>query len=963
MSRIKGVTIVIDGETKALDKALADVNKRSRDIQRELKQVDRLLKFNPGNTELIAQKQKLLGDQVEVTREKLERLKAAQEDVTAAFERGEISEEQYRAFQREIIETESKLRNYERQLEQTQSKLQQFGEKSKEVGEKMKKAGDKMQDIGKSLTTKVTAPLTGIAAASIKVGTDFETSMSHVAAVSGATGEDLERLKAKAREMGATTNKSASEAADALGYLALAGWDIESMLAGVEPMIKLSSAGKIDLARTADLVTDSMSALGVEIHELDEYLDVMSATSQNSNTSIEQLGDAFVTAGGKLRDLGIRFDEGAAALGVMANAGIKGSEAGRGLSAILTNLTAPTGSAKKAIEELGISVFDSNGEFVGIEESLRRVDEALNGMTQEQQAMYKSMIAGKEHAKTFSALMNGLGGDFDKLTEDIDNSKGALDEMYEIMTDNLAAKWDEFKSALEEAGIAIFESMLPALEVVVGFLQKLVDGFNKLPAPVKTALVVVGSLVAAIGPLLTVLGFMVSNIGALLTAVPKVIGVIEGLSGVLTAAKAAAAVFTGALGTISAPVLAIIAAIGSLIAIGVALYKNWDEIKAFASEVWEGIKEIFVAVVTAIGEFLMEKWNLISDDVIAIWESIKEFFSGIWEIIKNIFVGAFIVILQLITGQWEDAFNTTKEIWENIKEAISSVWESIQNVFQTALDILDKLTSGKFSDFFNVIKEYMDMIFGNIKAVWDFIKETFNNALDFVKALVTGDFEGMKNAIQNQMENVWNLIKRIWDNIKKFFSGTIGDILSNVIQKFKDIYNNIKNKMEDVFSKIKEIWDKVMDFFRDIDLTQIGKDMIQGLINGIGSMAGALVDKAKGVVDDAIKGAKNLLGIASPSRVFMEIGEDTGKGLEIGLRKMGARVEKASEDMVAHTIIEKELNLVGDARGALVGAGGGGDIIINIENMNVRNDDDINKISRELQRLIDKAKRGRGGGI
>src|SRR5690606_36261860 len=169
--------------------------------------------------------------------------------------------------------------------------------------------------------------------------------------------------------------------------------------------------------------------------------------------------------------------------------------------------------------------------------------------------------------------------------------------------------------------------------------------------------------------------------------------------------------------------------------------------------------------------------------------------------------------------------------------------------------------------------------------------------------------------------------------------------------------------LEEVFKTIKDIWDKVKKFLQNIDLKEIGKDIIRGLINGIVSMGKELVDRAKGVVNDAITAAKNLLGIASPSKVFMEIGEDTGKGLEIGLRKMSARVEKASEDMVAHAIIEKELNLVGDARGALVGTGGGGDIIINIENMNVRNDDDINKISRELQRLIDKAKRGRGGGI
>lgn len=960
MSRsIKGITIKLDGETTGLQKALSDVDKRSRDVQRELRQVERLLKFNPGNTELVAQKQKLLSEQVEVTRERLNQLKAAQDEVTAAFERGEISEEQYRAFQRELVETESKLKHFESQLEQTQSKWDKFGEKAADAGEKMKRTGDKMQSVGKSMSMKITAPLTGVAAAAIKVGTDFETSMSHVAAVSGATGDDLKKLEDKAREMGSTTNKSASEAADAMGYLALAGWDTNEMLTGIEPVLKLSSAGNLDLARTAELVTNSMGAMGIEVHELNDYLDVIAKTAQSADTDIDQLGEAFITAGGKLRDLGIDFEEGAIALGLMADAGIKGSEAGRGLSAILTNLTHPTGQAKKAMEELGISVFDSNGEFIGIEEALKKVDGALEGMTQEQQNAFKSMIAGKEHAKTFSALMNGLGDEYDNLRDEVEGANGALDKMYDIMTDNLAGRWDEFKSALEETGIAIFKNLQPALETVLGFLKTLVDVFNALPGPVQGFIVVIGGLVAAIGPLLTVLGFMVSNIGALLTAVPKVIGVIKGLGGVLTAVKGAVTVFTGAIGTISAPVLAVIGVITALIAIGVALYKNWDEIKEFASEIWESIKEIFFTVVEAIGEFLLEKWDLIGEDIINVWENIKEFFSGIWELIKNIFVGAFIVILELLTGQWDEALETTKEVWENIKEALFKVWESIQEIFYTALDILDKMTGGKFSEFFDVIREYMDMIFGNIKAVWDFIKETFNNALDFVKALVTGDFEGMKNAIQNQMENAWNLIKRIWDNIKKFFSGTIGDILSNVIQKFKDIYNNIKNTMEDVFSKIKEIWDKVMDFFRDIDLTQIGKDMIQGLINGIGSMAGALVDKAKGVVDDAIQGAKNLLGIASPSKVFMSIGEDTGKGLEIGLRKMGGRVEKASEDMVAHTIIEKEVNVTGE----VAGAGGGGDIIINIENMNVRNDDDINKISRELQRLIERARRGKGGGI
>src|SRR5690625_5178755 len=365
----------------------------------------------------------------------------------------------------------------------------------------MKRTGDKMQSVGKSMSMKITAPLTGVAAAAIKVGTDFETSMSHVAAVSGATGDDLKKLEDKAREMGSTTNKSASEAADAMGYLALAGWDTNEMLTGIEPVLKLSSAGNLDLARTAELVNNSMGAMGIEVHELNDYLDVIAKTAQSADTDIDERREAFITAGGKLRDLGIDFEEGAIALGLMADAGIKGSEAGRGLSAILTNLTAPTGQAKKAIDELGLSFFDANGDFIGVEESLLQVEDALSGMTQEQQAMYKSMLAGKEHAKTFSALMNSLGSDYDNLREEVENANGALDEMYKIMTDNLKGRWDEFKSALEEAGISIFKSLQPALEAVVWIATQLIKAFNLIPGPIKTIIVTIAGLIAVIGPL------------------------------------------------------------------------------------------------------------------------------------------------------------------------------------------------------------------------------------------------------------------------------------------------------------------------------------------------------------------------------------------------------------------------------------------------------------------------------
>lgn len=219
--RIKGITIELDGDTKGLDKALKDINKESRDIQRELRDVDRLLRFNPKNTELIAQKQKLLGDQVQTTRKKLEQLKGSQEQVTKAFEAGEISEEQYRAFQREIAETESKLNHYENQLKQVDKTQRSFGEKMAASGKTVKEFGEGMTKLGKELSMKVTAPLTAVAGVASKIGMDFKAGLSEVQALSGATGDELAKLEERSRELGASTKFSAKEVTDGFKYMAL----------------------------------------------------------------------------------------------------------------------------------------------------------------------------------------------------------------------------------------------------------------------------------------------------------------------------------------------------------------------------------------------------------------------------------------------------------------------------------------------------------------------------------------------------------------------------------------------------------------------------------------------------------------------------------------------------------------------------------------------------------------------
>lgn len=598
--RIKGITIVINAETKGLDKALQDVNKSSRDINKELRDVNKLLKFNPKDTELLAQKKKLLGDQVSTTREKLDRLKQAEAEVQKQFERGDIGEEQYRAFKREVVETESKLKYYEKQLKQVSDSHLILSQNLQDTGKKMQDVGKKISDVGGNLTKKVTLPIAGVATAASKLGIDFEASMSEVQAVTGATGKELQQLERAARDAGATTNKSARDAADALKYMGLAGWDVTDSQKALMPMLKLSSAGNMELGRTSDLVTDSMSALGLGIDDLDGYLDVLAQTSRNSNTDIDALGEAFVVVGGRLNLLKVPTHEAAVALGILGDNGIKGSEAGRGLNAVLTNLTAPTGQAKKALDELNISAFDSNGEFIGLEETFQLVKDATAGMTQEQQNMYYSMIAGKEHGKTFNALLGSLGEGWDSLAADVADAEGALEQMYDTMTNNTKGSIDNLKSALEELGLTIWDNLKPSIDWLVDKLQVVTDKFNNLSPKTQENIVKIGLMVAAIGPLLVIIGKLITIVGTIVGALGKLIPLFK-LVGVV-------------IGAINVPIAIAIAAIGALIAIGVALYKNWDTIKEKATSLKNSISETFENIKTSIREKI---------------EAIKGFFSNL----------------------------------------------------------------------------------------------------------------------------------------------------------------------------------------------------------------------------------------------------------------------------------------------------------------------------------------------
>lgn len=321
--------------------------------------------------------------------------------------------------------------------------------------------------------------IVGVGRDIVKTFADFEQGMANVRAVSGATESDFDKLTKKAREMGERTSKSASEAADGLQYLALAGWNTQQMLDGIEPVLRLSEAGAFDLGRASDLTTDSMSALGLQVQDLPGYLDKAAQASRKSNTSIQQLMEAMVVAGGTFNTFNVPLEESTTLLGALANRGFKGGEAGTALNAIMVNLTSGVGQAGKMMKELGLSAFDTQGQFKGMETVLREVKAKLDPMTDAQRSQAISLIAGKEHLKTFTGLLDALGNEYDKLKGDIQSADGALMDMAETQMNTTAGSFKLLQSAMESAKITIGEKLAPEI-------RKLADWTaNKLPAAAK----------------------------------------------------------------------------------------------------------------------------------------------------------------------------------------------------------------------------------------------------------------------------------------------------------------------------------------------------------------------------------------------------------------------------------------------------------------------------------------------
>lgn len=918
-SRIQGITVEIGGDTTKLQNALKGVNGQIKSTQSQLKDVNKLLKLDPGNTELLAQKHKLLAEAVSETKEKLVTLKTAAEQANTALANGEISKEQYDALQREIVETEQDLKNLETQANQSATAVQKIAA----TGEKFKTVGDNISSAGQKLLP-VTAGVTALGTASVTTAANFESSMSQVQATMGITKDamstvngqsvnTMDTLSKLAKKMGAETAFSASECAEALNYLALAGYDTQQMCDTLPTVLNLAAAGDIALADASDMVTDAMSALGMGVDEAETMVDQMAKTASTTNTSVAQLGEGILTIGATAKSIKGGTAELNTALGILANNGIKGAEGGTHLRNIILSLQNPTDKAAAQMEALGISVYDSEGNMRSMNDILGDLNKSMDGMTSAEKSNIIGTIFNKTDLSSVNALLANTGSTWDSLQKSITESGGAAQQMADTQLDNLQGQITILKSALEGLAISFGELLMPAIKQIVGWVQKFVDWLNGLSEGTKKTVVTIALLAAALGPVLIVIGKVISAVGTIMTVVPKIAGVINTVKGAFAALNTT---------MLANPIVLIIAAIAALVAAFIYLWNNCDGFRQFWIDLWENVKQVAITV----------------------WNAIKEFFSQVWEAIKTIFSTVFEVIKTLVTTYFNLYKTIIQTVFNVIKTVITTIWEAIKGVFTTVFNVIKTLVTTYFNIYktiiqtvltiiqtvittvWNTIKTVIITVLNAIKTifstVWNAIKTIISAVVSGIKGLITGDFTAVKNSITTIMNTIKSTITTIWNTIRSTVSTVLGAIKGAVTSVFNGIVNAVKGAMGNVLNAVKTGFSNVKNHITGLASQAFtwGKDLVMGIVNGIKSCIGAVGDAVKGVADKI----KSFLHFSVPDEGPLTDYEswmpDFMGGLAKGIEKSRGMIQKAvsgvSSDMVVSPKVSSMESMTGTGTAA-----------------------------------------------
>lgn len=860
--RIKGITVEIGGDTTGLEKALKSVNTTIRNTQSQLKDVNRLLKLDPSNTELLSQKQRALKDAIGATTDKLETLKQAQAQAKQQLENGDLGQDKYDALQREIIETEQELRRLQEEAASTSVALAKIDE----AGKKIESFGDSVTHAGQAIMPASMA-VAGLGAAAVKTAADFDAGMSKVAAISGATGDDLDALRDKAREMGAKTKFSASEAASAMEYMAMAGWKTEDMLGGIEGIMNLAAASGEDLATTSDIVTDALTAFGLTAQDSAHFADILAAASSNANTNVAMMGETFKYCAPIAGALGFSAEDVAEAIGLMANAGIKSTQAGTALRTIMNNLSGEVKITGKALGEVTIATTNTDGSMRELSDILADCRGAFSLLSESEKAQAAEALVGKNALSGFLALMNAGDADIEKLANSIDHCSdtfvktvdgaiipmsqaleegidwieeynGVSEQMAAVMQDNLGGQLTILKSQLEELAISFGEMLMPAIRAIVSKIQAFVDKLNGMSESQRKAVLTIGLIIAALGPLLVILGTVISKVGAAMQGFVKLATGVKKLG---VAVKAGTGVFGklgAALGGISGPVLAVIAVIAVLVAAFKHLWNTNEEFRNAITAIWNGI----VSKIQAFCQGIVDRLNALGFEFSSIVDVLKSLWDGLCQYLAPVFEAAFSVVstvlgsvLNVITGLL-DVFiglftGNWSQLWDGVKEIFSGVWDGITGLFDTALNLLKSLAETVFGWFSSTWESVWSGIKSFFETIWNGIVAFFTGIWNAIVSTVTAQINAVKTVVTTVFTAVKSTATTIWNGIKTAISTVVDGIKSKVSSVFESVKNTATNLFNGIKSTATSVWNGIKTAI--VTPIEAARDKIRSALNAV----------------------------------------------------------------------------------------------------------------------------------
>ncbi|HGF7128515.1 TPA: phage tail tape measure protein [Enterococcus faecium] len=728
--------------------------------------------------------------------------------------------------------------------------------------------GNVMRSTGASMTKYVTAPLIGIGVAAGKVGGDFEAQMSRVKAISGATGDTFEQMKQQAIDLGAKTAFSAKESAAGMENLASAGFSAQEIMKAMPGLLDLAAVSGGDVALASENTATALRGFGLEASEAGHVADVFARAAADTNAEVGDMGEALKYVAPIANSMGISLEETAAAIGIMSDAGIKGSQAGTTLRGALSRLARPTKAMQDTMDNLGVSFYDADGKMKPLKTQVELLKKAFEGLTPEQQQNALVTLYGQESLSGMMALIDKGPDSLGKLTKSLKDSDGAADDMARTMQDNMNSSIEQMFGAFESAAIVIQKILAPSIKKVADAISGLVEKFVSAPESTQKLVVAIGAIAIAIGPVLYALGMLVKAFQTMKVG----LGVLG--NGISLFKKLGSAI-----GFLTSPVGLVIAAVALLVVGFIYLWNTSEDFRNFWIGLWEGIKS---AVSSAV-EWIQNAWKSTGEWFNNLWKSIKEGADNVWTTIQEAPGKA----ADWIKNKWTETKEFFSSIWDGIKEAASSAWEGIVNILAPYV-IAIKNVFQPMIDFFTNLWSQIGSIAGS---AWEIIKTAIMGPILLLIDLITGNFNQLKEdasmlwttlttniqniittfvdivvgyytALKDTVINIWNVLTSTIKDVWNSFTTWIKETTNNIVNSIKQGWNNLKQGTIDLFNNMiqgaKDLWNSFKAWF--INLVIGTKDNI---IQGWENLKQGTIDTFNNLVNGAQEAWDNLVNAVS----------------------------------------------------------------------------------------------------